>query len=70
MHTQVELEHVRQRQQHLLDRAAAERHAHRLRQLSRATRRAERAERQLSRSWSEAARLRAELSRLASDQWQ
>jgi hypothetical protein len=69
MYSQMELEHVRQRQQHLLDRAAAERHARQLRQLSRATRRAERAERQLSRSWSEAVRLRAKLSQLASDQW-
>jgi hypothetical protein len=69
MYSNVEFQHARQRQQNLIERATAERQAHRARQLSRATRRAERAERQLSRSWSEAARLRAQLTRLASDPW-
>jgi hypothetical protein len=70
MYSNIDLQHARQRQQYLIERATAERHAHRVRQLSRATRRAERAERQLSRSWSEAARLRAQLTQLASDPWQ
>jgi hypothetical protein len=53
----------------MLSKAAEQRNAQRLRKLSKATRRAERAERQLSRSWSEAARLQAELTSLAADQW-
>jgi hypothetical protein len=70
MYSNVELQHARQRQQYLIERAAVERHAHRARQLNRATRRAERAERQLTRSWSEAARLRAQLTQLSLDPWQ
>jgi hypothetical protein len=53
---------ARQRQQAMLAQAAAERQATRIRALSRATRRAERAERRLARSWSEAMRLRGELA--------
>jgi hypothetical protein len=57
-------EQVKERQQAMLDLAAQERRARRVRILSRAMRRAERAERQLVSSWHEAARLREELAEL------
>jgi hypothetical protein len=60
---------VRERQQQILASAAEARNVHRLRQLTKATRRSQRAERQLSRSWTEAARLRAEVTRLRTDPW-
>jgi hypothetical protein len=63
------VEHVRERQQEVMAMAAEERHGQRLRRLTKAARRSERAEQQLSRSWSEAARLRAEFTRLAADHW-
>jgi len=63
------LEQARERQQAMLSRAAEQRNVQQLRKLSRARRRAERAERQLTRSWGEAARRRAELARIAADQW-
>lgn len=59
--------HVRQRQQELLNAAAAHRRARQARKLARVARRAERAERQLTRSWHTALRLRAELRQLAND---
>jgi hypothetical protein len=56
-----------ERQKTMLTTAAERRNALWLKRVSRATRRAERAERQLSRSWSEAARRQAELSRITED---
>jgi hypothetical protein len=58
---------VRERQRSMLSMAAEQRNALWLKRLSRAARRAERAERQLSRSWSEAARRRDELSQISSE---
>jgi len=61
-------EQARQRQHALLS-AAADRQANdQVRKMSRAARRAQRAERQLSRSWHLAVQRRAELSELA-DSW-
>jgi hypothetical protein len=51
----------------MLTNAAEQRSALWLRRVSRAARRAERADRQLSRIWCEAARRHAELSRIAQD---
>jgi hypothetical protein len=59
--------HVYERQRFLLATAAEQRNVQWLKRISRATRRAERAERQLSRSWSQAARRHAELSAIAED---
>jgi hypothetical protein len=59
--------HVYERQKTMLTTAAERRNVLWIKRVSRATRRAERAERQLSRSWSEAARRQAELSRITED---
>jgi hypothetical protein len=63
------MEQVRERQRAMLSVAEDQRHALQARRLSRATRRAERAERQLARSWSHATRRRDELTRIATDPW-
>ena len=60
---------VRERQQSLLDAAAAHRRAQQARKLTRAARRAERAERRLARNWRVALQRRAELKKLADDPW-
>jgi len=57
-------EQAKERQQEMLEMAAAERHSLRLRRLARANRRVERAERQLARGRREASCLRAELAGL------
>jgi hypothetical protein len=62
-------EQARERQHALLSAAASRQGSQQVRKLSRAARRAERAERQLLRSWHMAVQRRAELSELA-DSWQ
>jgi hypothetical protein len=62
-------EQARERQYALLSAAESHNSSHQVRKLSRAARRAERAERQLSRSWHLAVQRRAELTELA-DSWQ
>ena len=62
-------EQARERQHALLSAAENHNSSHQVRKLSRAARRAERAERQLSRSWHLAVQRRAELTELA-DSWQ
>ncbi|HEX3490241.1 MAG TPA: hypothetical protein VHU92_12890 [Streptosporangiaceae bacterium] len=62
-------EQARQRQYALLSAAAARQRGGQVWKMSRAARRAQRAERQLSRSWHVAVQRRAELSELA-DSWQ
>jgi len=62
-------EQARERQHALLSAAESHNSSHQVRKLSRAARRAERAERQLSRSWHLALQRRAELTELA-DSWQ
>ena len=58
---------VYERRKSMLATATEQRNALWLKRISRATRRADRAERQLSRSWCEAARRRAELSEITGD---
>ncbi|MGE5134743.1 MAG: hypothetical protein ACM32E_17790 [Gemmatimonadota bacterium] len=60
---------VRERQQSLLDAAVAHRRAQQARKLTRAARRAERAEQRLARNWRVALQRRAELKKLADDPW-
>ena len=62
-------EQARERQRALLTVATTRQSSHHVRKLSRATRRAERAEKQLSRSWHLAVQRRAELTDLAGDLW-